>query len=232
MVIYSLSDTYFVGMINDPVQNAAVTLAAPMLMSFNAVNDLFGIGSSSMMSRALGKKDDETVSRSSAFGFYCSLFFGILLSAGFTIFRTPLLSVFGADAENMRATAEYLKWTVSFGAVPSILNVMLAYLIRAEGATFHASIGTMSGCLLNIIFNPIFILLWGLNMEAAGAGYATFLSNCAACLYFFIFLFIKRGKTAVCIRPSMFCMKKEIGSNTAKLPTPIFLQAAVSTPTL
>ena len=51
MVIYNLADTYFVGMVNDPVQNAAVALAAPVLLAFNAVNNLFGIGSSSMMSR-------------------------------------------------------------------------------------------------------------------------------------------------------------------------------------
>ena len=59
MVIYNLADTYFVGMINDPVQNAAVTLAAPVLLAFNAVNNLFGVGSSSMMSRALGRKEQE-----------------------------------------------------------------------------------------------------------------------------------------------------------------------------
>ena len=57
MVIYNLADTYFVGMLNDPVQNAAVTLAAPVLLAFNAVNNLFGVGTSSMMSRALGSKD-------------------------------------------------------------------------------------------------------------------------------------------------------------------------------
>ena len=48
MVIYNLADTYFVGMLNDPVQNAAVTLAAPVLLAFNAINNLFGVGSSSM----------------------------------------------------------------------------------------------------------------------------------------------------------------------------------------
>ena len=74
MVIYNLADTYFVGMMNNPVQNAAVTLAAPVLLAFNAVNNLFGVGSSSMMSRALGRKDYETVRQSSAFGFYCALF--------------------------------------------------------------------------------------------------------------------------------------------------------------
>ena len=49
MVLYNLADTYFVGMCNDPIQNAAVTLAAPVLLAFNAVNNLFGVGSSSMV---------------------------------------------------------------------------------------------------------------------------------------------------------------------------------------
>ena len=151
MVIYNLSDTYFVGMLSDPVQNAAVTLAAPLLLAFNAVNNLFGVGSSSMMSRALGRKDYETVYRSSAFGFYCALLCGVLFSLGYTLFRGTLLGVLGASGETLEATAGYLLWTVSCGAAPAILNVVMAYLVRAEGATLHASIGTMSGCLLNKI---------------------------------------------------------------------------------
>lgn len=210
MVIYNLADTYFVGMLNDPVQNAAVTLAAPVLLAFNAVNNLFGVGSSSMMSRALGTKDYDTVARSSAFGFYCSLICGVLFSVIFTCFHTPLVSLLGADAQNAAATGAYLKWTVTCGAAPAILNVVLAYLVRAEGASLHASIGTMSGCLLNMILDPIFILPWGLNMGAAGAGFATFISNCVACIYFFVLLYVKRGHTYVCIRPSMFGMKKMI----------------------
>lgn len=210
MVIYNLADTYFVGMLNSAVENSAVTLAAPVLLAFNAVNNLFGIGSSSMMSRALGKKDYETVYRSSAFGFYCAALCGLLFSILYTIFQEPMLTMLGADQTTASATGEYLKWTVSFGATPAILNVVLAYLVRSEGASLHASIGTMSGCLLNIILDPVFILPWGLDMGAAGAGFATFLSNCAACLYFFVLLFIKRGKTYVCIRPSMFRLQKSI----------------------
>ena len=80
MVLYNLADTYFVGMLNDPIQNAAVTLAAPILLAFNAINNLFGVGSSSMMSRALGRKDYDTVYRSSAFGFYCAIFCGLVFS--------------------------------------------------------------------------------------------------------------------------------------------------------
>ena len=210
MVIYNLADTYFVGMLNDSVQNAAVTLAAPVLLAFNAVNNLFGVGSSSMMSRGLGAKDYDTVYRSSALGFYCALICGILFSTLYTIFHTPLLAMLGADSQTVFATGDYLKWTVSFGAAPAILNVVMAYLVRAEGSSLHASLGTMSGCLLNIILDPIFILPWGLGMGAAGAGLATFLSNCVACIYFFVLLFVKRGRTYVCIKPSMFRFKRPI----------------------
>lgn len=210
MVIYNLADTYFVGIINDPIQNAAVTLAAPVLLAFNAINNLFGVGSSSMMSRALGTKDYDTVYRSSALGFYCSLICGLLFSLIYTLFRHPLLTVLGANAETVAATGQYLKWTVSFGAAPAILNVVLAYLVRAEGASLHASIGTMSGCLLNIVLDPFFILPQWLGMGAAGAGLATFLANCVACAYFFVFIFVKRNNTYVCIRPSMFRFRRNI----------------------
>ena len=92
MVIYNLADTYFVGMLNDPIENAAVTLAAPVLLAFNAVNNLFGVGASSMMSRALGKKEYKTVYQSSAMGFYCSLFCVILFSLIYLFTLTPYCS--------------------------------------------------------------------------------------------------------------------------------------------
>ncbi|HJB25014.1 MAG TPA: MATE family efflux transporter [Firmicutes bacterium] len=210
MVFYNLADTYFVGMLNDPIQNAGVALAAPVLLAFNAINNLFGVGSSSMMSRALGRRDYDTVYRSSAFGFYCSIFCGILFSLLCTVFQGPLLSLLGADANTAQATAEYMLWTVTWGATPAILNVVMAYLVRAEGSALHASLGTMSGCLLNILLDPIFILPWGFNMGAAGAGLATFLSNCVACIYFFVLLYLKRKNTYVCIRPKMFCFQRQI----------------------
>lgn len=224
MVIYNLADTYFVGMLNNPIQNAAVTLAAPVLLAFNAINNLFGVGASSMMSRALGKKDYETVYRSSAFGFYCALFCSVLFSVLYSLFKVPLLTLLGADAETAAATGEYLKWTVSFGAAPAILNVVLAYLVRAEGASLHASLGTMCGCILNILLDPFFVLPQYLNMGAAGAGCATFISNCVACLYFFLLLFMKRKSTYVCIHPSKFKPSKAIVAGVFGVGIPAAIQ--------
>lgn len=144
MVIYSMADTYFVGRLNNPIENSAVTLAAPVLLAFNAVNNLFGVGSSSMMSRALGQQDFDKVRKSSAFGFYCSLTCGLAMSLLCAAFFQPLLHMLGADSNTLAATAAYMKWTVLCGAAPSILNVVIAYLVRAEGSALHASIGTMS----------------------------------------------------------------------------------------
>lgn len=118
VVLYSLADTWFVGMVNDPVQNAAVTLASPVLLAFNAVNNLFGVGTSSMMGRALGRRDLDTVKRSSAFGMWGSIASGLLFSLLFTVFKVPLLDILGAVPENAAVTSDYLYWTVTLGAAP------------------------------------------------------------------------------------------------------------------
>lgn len=197
MTLYSLADTFFVGMLNNSVQNAAVTLSAPVLLAFNAVNNLFGVGGSSMISRALGRKDYETAYKSSAFSFYFAIIAGLLFSSLAFFFNDGLLVLIGADSTTMEATKAYLHWTVVLGAVPSILNVVMAYLVRAEGSAMHASIGTMTGCLLNIVLDPIFVLPQFLGMGAEGAGLATFISNCIAVIYFLILNFVKRKDTYV-----------------------------------
>ena len=199
-VIYNLADTYFVGMLNNPIQNAAVTLVYPVMLAFNTVNNLFGVGTSSMMSRKLGAGEHEKVRTASSFGFWGAIICSSLLALICTLFKTPLLHLLGANKDTIKATSDYMFWTVNCGAVPAILNVVVGCMVRSEGAAFHASIGTMSGCILNIILDPIFILPGFLNMGAAGAGLATFISNCIACLYFFILNYIKRNHTYVCFK--------------------------------
>lgn len=225
MVIYNLADTYFVGMLNNPVQNAAVTFAAPVLLAFNAVTNLFGVGSSSLMSRALGSKNYKLVKNSSATGTYLALLCAGLISVFVTVFADPLMNGLGvSDVQTRMVTYQYLKWTVMFGAIPSILNVLFAYIVRAEGSALHASIGTMSGCLLNIILDPLFILPAGLNMGAAGAGLATCLSNCVACIYFLVLLKVKKNKTFVSIHPKDFTLQKNVIMNICIVGVPAAIQ--------
>lgn len=224
MVLYNLADTFFVGELNDAVENAGVTLVAPVLLAFNAVNNLFGVGTSSKMSRALGSRDYDTVYRSSAFGFYSALIFSVIMAIGCTVLKTPLMRLLGADATTWQTTSDYFFWTVTCGAVPAIMNVVMSYLVRAEGEALHASVGMMSGCVLNIILDPIFILPWGLDMGAAGAGFATFIANCFACVYFLVILYLKRKTTYVCIKPSMFSFRKDIAKDICVVGIPASIQ--------
>ncbi len=224
MVIYNLADTYFVGMLNNSIENSAVTLAAPVLLAFNAVINLFGVGGSSLMSRYMGQKEYAAVRKSSAVSFYCALGFSALFSLLFALFHTQLLNILGTMEDTSAATWNYLKWTAVCGAVPAILNVVMANLVRAEGSALHASIGTMSGCALNIILDPIFILPFGLGMGAAGAGLATFISNCAACCYFFMLLWVRRGKTMVCVNPKVFSLDGKILRQICAVGIPAAIQ--------
>ncbi len=224
MVLYNLADTFFVGMLNDANETSAVTLAAPVLLAFNAVNNLFGVGCSSVMSRSLGVKDYDTVRKSSAFGCYFAVISGLLFSLFATVFQGGLLDLLGACDDNITQTAGYMFWTVTCGAVPSILNVVMGSMVRAEGSSVHASLGTMSGCLLNIILDPLFILPRFLNMGAAGAGLATFISNSVACLYFFIFIIIKKEKTFVSVRPSDFRPTKTLVKDVMNVGIPSAIQ--------
>lgn len=210
MVLYSLVDTLFVGMLNDAIQTSAVTLVAPVILLFNAVNNLFGVGTGSMMSRALGAKDYETVKRTSAFGFYAALLCGIVFSLAAFVFQDGLINLLGTSDSEYTATWQYMKWTVFFGAAPAILNVVMGNMVRSEGSAVHATIGTVSGCLLNIILDPIFILPQYLGMGAAGAGLATFISNMIATLYFFVYIIAKKGTTFVCISPKYIIPTKTI----------------------
>lgn len=209
-MIYNLSDTYFVGALNDSVQNAAITLTAPAMTLFYGITNLFGIGASSLMSRSMGLKDEETVKRASATGLYLALLGAILLSAITLIGNNATLKVLGTDNVTYEATKDYLFWTVCLGAVPGIMSIMFSYLLRAEGRSLQASIGQMSGCILNIILDPFFILPFGLNLGAAGAGLATFLANTVACTYFLILIIRERKNTGVCINPAYITFGKKI----------------------
>lgn len=210
MVLYNIADTYFVGLLNNPVESAAVTLAAPVLLAFNAINNLFAVGTSSMMSRSLGKKDYDTVKKCASFGFYSAAISALLISVLYTFLKLPVLNLLGADKTTAEATANYLFWTVTCGAAPAILNVVLSSMVRSEGSSMHASVGVISGCVLNVILDPFFVLPKFLNMGASGAGFATFISNTVACLYFFVLLFIQRKKTYVCLNPKQFTLRKDI----------------------
>lgn len=233
MIIYNIADTYFVGLLGSETQSAAVSLAAPVLLAFNAINNLFGTGGSSMMSRSLGKKDYDTVKKTASFCFYSSVFCAMVISFFYTVFKGKILSdgtvtgflkLIGADSDTGEATSRYLFWTVTCGSIPAICNVVLSNMVRSEGEAMHASIGVMSGCFLNIILDPFFVLPKFLDMGASGAGFATLISNCFSLLYLICIVIKKRKTTCVCLNPKKFCIRKDIFKEVFGVGVPASIQ--------
>ncbi len=156
-----------------------------------------------MMSRALGRKDYDTVCAALPSGFTVRSAAGILFSrCALPCSSSRFLILLGASPETAAATADYIKMDCGMRGNARHPECGDGLHGARRGAVLHASLGTASGCLLNIVLDPVFILPWGLGMGAEGRGYL--LSNCVACLYFFVLLFVKSGRIHMCVRPGMF----------------------------
>lgn len=190
---YNLADTYFVGMLNEPVQTAAITVAYPPFIMLSIISSLFGIGGASAIARALGRKENEKATQISSLAFWGGLICGILFSVLIIIFANPLLTVCGAKADTYPVIFGYVKWAVIIGGPCTILNMALSHLVRSDGSALHASLGVSLGCVLNIILDPIFVLPQFLGLKAAGAAMATAISNAVAALYLFGYIILNKN---------------------------------------
>ncbi|MBQ7113302.1 MAG: MATE family efflux transporter [Clostridia bacterium] len=223
-LIYNLADTYFVGMLNDPAETAAVTVAAPPFLLLTAISNLFGVGGAAVIARSLGKKEIGKAKEASAFAFYGAFAAAIAFSCLFLLFAEPILTLCGANADTYAKSFGYAKWTILFGGFATILNLLLANLVRAEGSAFHASLGVSMGGILNIILDPIFVLPRFLGMGAVGAGMATAISNLAAVCYFLIYIRIRRESTVLSVSPGLLSRGIRHAADVLKTGMPASIQ--------
>lgn len=208
VLIYNLADTWFVGQTKDNAQVAAVTVSFSLFIMLNALANLFGIGGGSLISRLLGQHEYKLAGKVASFLLWGGGIFTLIYSMLVLVFRSRLLSVLGADTKVFPFAYQYLFWTVIIGGVPTVLNLVLSNIVRAEGKANAASIGTAIGGILNIILDPIFIFV--INMKVEGAALATCLSNIVSMLYFFAYI-IKNRKTGmmpITFLPGRLDMKK------------------------
>ena len=114
VVIYNMADTFFIGQTGDPLQVAAVSLATPIFMIYMALGNLFGIGGSSAISRALGEKRMDRARNLSSFCCYGSIGLGIIVAALFIAGMDLILKLIGASANTIEYARQYLTY-ISFG---------------------------------------------------------------------------------------------------------------------
>ena len=192
-IIYSMADTFFVGMLADPRQMAALTIVFPFYNMLPAFANLWGVGANSVMSVSLGKRDYERVSRVSLYGFWGSVAFMAVICLGWTALATPLLTFGGGGPETMDYAKSYMFAGFVLGGIPTVLSIVMANLLRAEGHAKTASAGLMLGGILNCFLDPLFI--FGFGQGILGAAVATALSNVVS-LAFFLVVYARMRSTS------------------------------------
>ncbi len=199
-LIYSLADTYFVGLLNSPVQTAAVTVTYSSFVMLTAISNLFGVGGASALSRALGKKNIGAARDIAAVSFWFGLVAAVLFSVLFALFARPILYLAGATDETWTAVIGYARWVIILGGPCTILSTLLANLLRAEGNAKAASFGMSLGGVLNILLDPLLILPQFADLGAAGAGLATALSNGVSAAYLLCAALSRRSVLSLAVR--------------------------------
>ncbi|NBF41782.1 MAG: MATE family efflux transporter, partial [Spirochaetes bacterium] len=190
--LYNLVDTIFIGRGVGSLAIGGVGIAFPIQILIVAVALLVGLGSSSVISRMLGRGEEERAAR--AVGNALLMIFilaGILAGLGL-VFMEPLLQILGSTDDIRGYAREYL--TVILPGAPFLATAIAStHIVRSEGRAKTAMIIMLIGAGLNIILDPIFI--FGLGLGVRGAAMATILAQFTS--FLFAMGFYLTGRSAV-----------------------------------
>lgn len=195
VLIYNLADTFFISQTKDPLMVAAVSVATPAFLIFMAVGMIFGIGGTSLISRTMGTGDKEKAKYISSFCFWTGMGIGVLAMVLIWIFNEPVCRLVGASDNTVGYASQYLG--IVAVCIPFlIISGIFSNVIRAEGDSKTAMMGMVIGNLLNVVLDPVMILVldWGVQ----GAAVATVIGNSFAALYYIRYLV--SGRSALSIR--------------------------------
>ena len=217
-LVYNMVDTFFVAQTQNTNLVAGVSLCAPIFTLMIALGDIFGIGGSSVISRLFGQKQDEEGKNASGFCFYGAIVCGILVSLIMMIARKPILTILGTNQATLPYANQYYTY-MALGATLIIVSLTPSNLMRTEGLATESMIGTITGSIINMILDPIFILY--LNMEAGGAAIATIIGYFASDLVFIYLTLKKSKKLSISLKHTHITKNKVISIFTIGIPASI-----------
>ena len=180
--LYNIADTFFVGQVGTEA-TAGVGLVFPVMAIIQAFGFFFGQGSGNFISRSLGAQNYDKAETMASTGAFSALLFGAVILLFGQIFRLPLLSLLGAriglvTARTVSYASDYLV-LILCGAPFMCMSCVLNNQLRFQGNAFFSMIGLVSGAVLNVVLDPVFI--FGLHMEVSGAALATSISQAVSC---------------------------------------------------
>ena len=221
--IYNLADTYFVSTLGT-YATGAVGVNASIDNIIMMAGSFLAAGASSYVSRLLGAKKDEQANRVASTAFFTALMTGTLILIIGLLFMEPLVRVLGATDRIMGYALDYAGYV--FYAAPIMASTfVLVHCLRAEGSSTLALIGMAVGAVLNIILDPIFIMVfqWGVK----GASAATALSK----LVSFIILIIPylRRRTVLHLHIRNVSYTADVVPEILKMGSPSLFRSGLST---
>ena len=194
--LYNLADTYFVSLLGNDSVTAAVSNLLALMSIIQAIGFTYGMGSGSLISRLLGKREREEANKVASSSFAIACVSGlVVLIIGF-LFLTPLLRLFGAANQAVLDYSKSYAPYILIAAPFMCMSVVMNNVLRAEGKAVLSMVGLVVGALVNVGLDPLFIFAF--DMGIAGAGLATCISQIVSfCVLLFMFL---SGKTVVRLR--------------------------------
>ena len=202
--LYNMADTYFVSQLGKAA-TAAVGVNDSLMMIMRAIALGFGMGVSSYISRQLGAKNHDEASRAASTTLFTAMGIVAVIATVFYLFREPLVLLLGATETSKAFSIEYASW-ILFSAPITAATVCLSQTLRAEGSTTFSMIGSVSGCIINIFLDPLFINVLG--MGVAGAAIATGISKFISMIILLMPYY--QRKCIIDIKPKYFTPKKAL----------------------
>lgn len=216
--IYNIVDTLFVSKLGTSAVGAA-SVAYPLFLIIAAVGLMFGIGAASYISRLLGGNNKEKANQAATTTVITGAIVAILLTIVLLIFMNPLLKLLGASPTIISYAIDYSR-ALAIGSIFTILNMIFNNILRAEGNAKYSMVGLMTGALLNIALDPLFIFTF--NMGIKGAAIATVISQAVSTLL--LFSFFLRKKTHLQLHPKYIFINSSLYFEISKIGIPTFFR--------
>lgn len=199
--VYNLVDTAYIGMLHSDIALTAVGVTVPLLLIMVSIENIFAAGAAVLAGRQLGANDKEGASRTVTTIIGISVMIGAVLCVGGILFIEPLMKAFGASEASLPLAKDYAFW-MFIAALANLPAQSMNCAARAESSVKISSIAVITGALLNVVLDPIFMFDWGLNLGVAGASLATTVSQFAT--FFIMTWFYASGRSIIKIKKKSF----------------------------
>ena len=199
--VYNIVDTAYIGMLGDDNALAAVGVTLPLLLIMVSIENIFAAGAAVIAGRQLGASDKDGASRTVTTIVGFSMLVGAVLCVLGLVFSEPVLRAFGASDAVLPQAKDYAFW-MFIAALFNLPSQSMNCAARAESSVKISSVAVITGAVLNVALDPLFMFSWGFDMGVGGASLATTVSRCVT--FMILAGFYLSGRSVIKIKPRAF----------------------------